>query len=85
MHAHYNHKKWLTKPDKIKIKLLEGDTFQCDLMGNASNSKTYMKWYYNYLWVIVEKKFDEKLIACFETLKGALDDLKKPSKVPKRE
>ena len=54
-------------------------------MGDASNSETYMKWYYNYLWVIVKKKFDEKLLACSETLKGALEDLKKPSKVPKSE
>ncbi len=35
--------------------------------------------------MIVEKKFDEKLLACTETLKRALEDLKKPSKVPKRE
>jgi hypothetical protein len=54
-------------------------------MGDASNYKTDMKWYYNYLRVIVKKKFDEKLLACSETLKGALEDLKKPSKVPKRE
>jgi hypothetical protein len=54
-------------------------------MGDPSNAKTYMKWYYNYLWVIVEKKLDEKLLACSKTLKGALKDLKKPSKVPKRE
>ena len=44
-----------------------------------------MKWYYNYLQVIVKKKFDEKLLACSETLKGALEDPKKPSKVPKKE
>ena len=84
-YAQYKYKPWLTEPDKIKIKLLEGDTFQCNLMGDASNSKTYMKWYYNYLRVIVKKKFDEKLLACSETLKGALEDLKKPSKVLKRE
>jgi hypothetical protein len=54
-------------------------------MRNASNSKIYMKWYYNYLRVIVKKKFDKKLLACSKTLKGALEDLKKPSKVPKRE
>jgi hypothetical protein len=32
-----------------------------------------------------EKKFNEKLLACTETLKKALEDLKKPSKIPKRE
>ena len=46
-YAQYNYKKWLTEPDKIKIKLLEGDTSQCDLMGDASGSEIYMKWYYN--------------------------------------
>ena len=48
-YAQYRYKKWLTEPDKIKIKLLGGDTFQCELMGDASNTKTYMKWYFNYL------------------------------------
>ena len=54
-------------------------------MRDASNAETYMKWYFNYLQVIVEKKFNEKLLACTETLKRALEDLMKPSKVPKRE
>ena len=54
-------------------------------MGDASNAKTYMRWYYNYLRVVIKKKFDEKLLACSEALKRALEDLKKPSKVPKRE
>ena len=45
-------------------------------MGDASNAETYMKWYFNYLRVIVEKKFDEKLLACSETLKRAIEDLK---------
>jgi hypothetical protein len=31
------------------------------------------------------KKIDKKLLACSETLKRAINDLKKPSKVPKRE
>jgi hypothetical protein len=44
-----------------------------------------MKWYFNYLRVIVEKKFNKELLACTETLKRAIEDLKKPSKVPKRE
>ncbi len=44
----------MQEPDKIKIKLLGGDTFQCDLMGDASNAVTFIKWYFNYLRVIVE-------------------------------
>jgi hypothetical protein len=74
-----------SQPDKIKIKLLGGDTFQCELMGDASNAETYMKWYFNYLRITVERKSDCKLLACFKTLKRAIEDLKKPSKVPKRE
>jgi hypothetical protein len=85
LYAQYRYKKWLTEPNKIKIKLLGGDTFQCNLMGDASNAEIYMKWYFSYLRVIVEKKFNENLLACSETLKSALEDLKKPSKVPKRE
>jgi hypothetical protein len=85
LYAQYRYKKWLTEPDKIKISLLNGDKFQCDLMGDTSNAETYMKWYFNYLRVIVEKKSDKKLLACSETHKRASEDLKKPSKVPKRE
>jgi hypothetical protein len=54
-------------------------------MGDTSNDKTYMKWYYDYLRVVVKKKFDEKLLAWSEALKRALKGLKKLSKVPKRE
>ena len=54
-------------------------------MGDASNVKTYIKWYLVHLHVISNKKFNEKLLACFESLKEALKDLKKPSKVPKKE
>jgi hypothetical protein len=75
----------LTKPNKIKIKLLEGDTFTCSLMGDSHNAKTYMKWYFIYLRMIGKMKFDEKLLACAKTLKGTLEDLKKPSKIPKKE
>ena len=44
-----------------------------------------MNWYFVYLRVISEKKFDKKLLACAETLKEALENLKIPSKIPKRE
>jgi hypothetical protein len=84
-YAQYRYKKRLTEPNKIKAKLLGGDTFLCDFMGDTFNAETYMKWYFNYLRVIVERKSDVKLLACAETLKRAIEDLKKPSKVPKRE
>ena len=71
-YAQYRYKKWLTEPDKIKIMLLGGDNFQCNLMGDASNAEIYMKWYFNYLRVIVERKSNVQLLACSETLKRAI-------------
>ncbi len=44
-YAQYRYKKWLVEPDKFKVKLLGGDTFLVELMGDASNAETYMKWY----------------------------------------
>jgi hypothetical protein len=72
LYVQYRYKKWLVEPDKIKVKLLGGDTFLVELMGDASNTETYMKWYFNYLRVIVERKSDVKLLACAESLKRAI-------------
>ncbi len=52
---------------------------------HTSNMETYMKWYFNYLRIIVERKSDVKVLACANALKRAVKDLKKPSKIPKRE
>ncbi len=84
-YAQYRYKKWLVEPDKLKIKLLGGDTFLVELMGDASNEETYMKWYYNYLRIIVERKSDVKVLAYADVLKRTVEDLKKPSKIPKKE
>ena len=84
-YAQYKYKKWLVEPTKLKVKLLGGDTFLVELMGDASNAETYMKWYYNYLRIIVERKSDAKVQACADVLKGTVEDLKKPSRIPKRE
>ncbi len=46
-YAQYHYKKWLVEPDKLKVKLLGGKTFLVELMGDASNAETYMKWYFN--------------------------------------
>ncbi len=42
-YAQYRYKNWLVEPDKLKVKLLRGDTFLVELMGGASNAETYMK------------------------------------------
>ncbi len=39
-YAQFRYKPWVTKPNNIKIKLLNGDHFQCDLMSNAGNAET---------------------------------------------
>jgi hypothetical protein len=43
LYAQYRYKKWLVEPDKLKVKLLGGDTFLVELMGDAYNAETYMK------------------------------------------
>ncbi len=82
LYTQYRCKKWLVEPDKLKVKLLGGDTFLVELMGDASNAEIYMKWYFNYLRIIVERKSDVKVLACADALKRAVEDLKKPSKNP---
>ncbi len=82
-YAQYRYKKWLVELDKLKVKLLRGDTFLVELMGDASNAGTYMKWYFNYLRIIVERKSNVKVLACADALKRAVKDLKKPSTIPK--
>ncbi len=42
-YAQYHYKKWLVEPTKLKVKLLGGDAFLVELMGDASNAETYMK------------------------------------------
>jgi hypothetical protein len=72
LYAQYHYKKWLVEPDKLKVKLLQGDTFLVELMRDASNAETYMKWYFNYLRIIVERKSDVKLLACANALRRAI-------------
>ena len=43
-YAQFKYKPWITEPVNIKIKLLEGDTFLCNLMSNESHPKSYVKW-----------------------------------------
>ena len=79
------HPRQVTKPNRMKIKLLEGDTFQCNLMSTPSNAKSYVKWLLLFIRVLCEKKFDKKLEACSKSLKKGLKDLRKATKVPKKE
>ena len=71
-YAQFKYKPWITKSNRIKIKQLEGETFQCNLMSDPSNSKTYIKRLLVFLRVLSKKKFDEKLEACSKSLKKVL-------------
>ena len=48
-YAQFKYPKWITKPDSIKVRLPKGDQFTCDLMNDASNTKTYLKWVQIYI------------------------------------
>jgi hypothetical protein len=43
LYAQFKYTKWLTEPDSVKVRLPKGDQYTCDLMNNASNTKTYLK------------------------------------------
>ena len=55
-HAQFKYAKWATKPDTVKVKLPNGDQYVCDLMNDASNAETYLKWYQMYLRVLDNQK-----------------------------
>ena len=84
-YAQFKYKPWITEPVNIKIKLLEGDTFLCNLMSNASNPESYVKWILVFLHVMEEKKLRKKLATSSESLKKVLKNVKKFKKVPKKE
>ncbi len=58
---------------------------QCDLMSNATNPESYLKWIQGFICVMGEKKLGKKLTTTSESLKKVLKKLKKFLKVPKRE
>ena len=43
-YAQFNYPKSITKLDSIKVRLPKGNQFTCDLMNDASNTETYLKW-----------------------------------------
>ena len=54
-YAQFKYPKWITEPDSIKVRLPKGDQFTCDLMNNASNTETYLKWVQVYERVLGKK------------------------------
>ena len=54
-------------------------------MSDASNAESYVKWILVFLCIMEEKKLGKKLATISESLKKVLEDLKKHSKIPKKE
>ncbi len=84
-YAQFKYPKWLTEPDSVKVRLPKGDQYTCDLMNNASNAETYLKWIQVYLCVLGEKNLNAPLDNATVDRKKLLKDFKKFSKVPKKE
>ena len=73
------------RPDSIKVRLPKGNQFTCDLMNNASNTETYLKWVQVYIRVLGKKNLHVPLDAATVDRKKLLKDMKKLPKVPKKE
>jgi hypothetical protein len=81
-YAQFKYPKWLTEPDSVKVKLPKGDQYTCDLMHEASNAETYLKWFQTYLRVLGKKELCASLDAATGTRKKLLEDFKKFFKAP---
>ena len=84
-YAQFKYPRWITKPDNVKIKLPGGDQFICDLMNNASNTETYLKWVQIYHCVLGKKNLRANLNVATGERKKLHEEMKKSLKVPKRE
>jgi hypothetical protein len=60
-YAQFRYPLWVTEPNTIKIKLPGGNQFTCDLMNNADNTETYLKWIQVYNCVLGKKKLHQIL------------------------
>ena len=83
-YAQFRYKQWVIEPNQIKIKLPGGDQFTCDLMHDAGNSETYLKWIQIYDCILGKKKLREKLDVATESFVKVFKEMKKFLKVPKR-
>jgi hypothetical protein len=83
-YAQFKYPKWITEPDSIKVRLPKGDQFTCDLMNNANNMETYLKWIQFYIHILGKKNLRVPLDVATVDQKKLLEDLKKFLKFPKR-
>jgi hypothetical protein len=84
-YAQFKYPRWITKPDSIKVRLPRGDQFTCDLMNDASNTETHLKWIQVYICILGKKNLRVPLDVATVDRKKLLEDLKKFLKVPKKE
>jgi hypothetical protein len=84
-YAQFKYTKWVTEPDTVKVKLPNGDQYVCDLMHDASNAETYLKWYQMYLRVLDCQKLRPQLDVATLGFKKLQEEVKKLLKTPKRE
>jgi hypothetical protein len=84
-YVQYKYPKWLSEPDTDKVKLPQGDQYTCDLMHDASNAKTYLKWFQTYLCILDEKELCAPLDVAIVEQKKLFKEFKKFSKAPKKE
>ena len=84
-YAQFKYTKWVTEPDTVKVKLPSGDQYVCNLMHDASNAETYLKWYQTYLRVLDMQKLRIPLDVATQGFKKLQEDIKKLQKTPKRE
>jgi hypothetical protein len=74
-YTQFKYPKWITEPDSIKVRLPKGDQFTCDLMNNASNMETYLKWIQVYIRVLGKKNLRVPLDVATMERKKLLEDL----------
>ncbi len=84
-YTQFKYPKWITEPDSVKVRLPKGDQYTCDLMNNASNAETYLKWVWVYIHILGETNLRAPLNVATVECKKLLKNFKKFSKVPKKE
>ncbi len=84
-YAQYMYPKWLSEPDNVKVKLPQGNQYTCDLMHDAINAETYLKWFQTYLRVLGEKELHAPLDVAILERRKLLKVYKKFSIKPKKE
>ena len=84
-YVQFKYPKWISKPDSNKVKLPGSDSYTCDLMNDASNTETYLKWVQVYARVLGKKNLCVPLDIATVECKKLLKDMKKFLKVPKKE